>query len=130
MMLLKNMRVSVIAVLMVLLSLPSLAQAECKGMSKSSCEKSSQCSYVKGYTTKSGSKIAAYCRNKAKKGASSSASSSGSGKATSKDGAKKADSSKTADKKKDSKKKDSKKKDSKKNDSKKKDSKKKDVDKT
>ena len=112
MMSLKKLGVAVIAVTMVLLGLPSLAQAECKGMSKSACERASQCSYVKGYTTKSGSKVAAYCRNKAKKGASSTSSSAA--KTSSKDKASKADKKgKTADKKKASKKKDAKKKDSK-----------------
>ena len=40
--------------------------AECKGMQKSKCEKASQCTYVKGYTTKSGTKVSSYCRNKGK----------------------------------------------------------------
>jgi len=132
MIILKKMLVPMVGVLMVVLGFPTLAQAECKGMSKSACEKSSQCSYVKGYSTKSGSKISAYCRNKAKKGTAASGSAGSKTKAKGETG--KAKDSRTTDKKKastkkDTKKKDAKKKDSKKKDSKKKDSKKKDVDK-
>jgi len=43
----------------------------CKGMSKSACTSSSSCTYVKSYKTKKGVKVDAYCRNKAKKSASS-----------------------------------------------------------
>jgi len=61
------------ATLAIAVALPSAAQAaECKGMSQSKCEKASQCSYVNGYKTKSGNKVAGYCRNKAKSSSSSS----------------------------------------------------------
>jgi len=41
--------------------------ATCKGLSRASCETSTSCSWVKGYTTKSGSKVSAYCRSKSGK---------------------------------------------------------------
>ena len=61
-----------VATLAIAVGLPSAAQAaECKGMSQSKCEKADQCTYVKGYKTKSGNKVAAYCRNKGKSSSSS-----------------------------------------------------------
>ena len=63
----KRIAVPLSAALMLAVGLPSAAQAaECKGMSKSKCEKSDQCTYVNSYKTKSGNKVAAYCRNKGK----------------------------------------------------------------
>ena len=55
-----------VALSLLLLSPGVSLAAECKGMKKSKCEKASQCTYVKGYTTKSGTKVSAYCRNKGK----------------------------------------------------------------
>lgn len=106
-MLFKKSALSVIAALLVSFAVATGAQAECKGMSKSKCEKSTSCTYVKGYTnSKTGKKVSAYCRNKGKSGSSSSKSSS---KSKQKEAAKKADSKKKDTKKKDSKKKDDKK---------------------
>lgn len=44
------------------------ANAECKGSSKSACSASKNCTWVKGYTAKSGKKVQAYCRNASGKG--------------------------------------------------------------
>ncbi len=38
--------------------------ASCKGLSKTACSNNSSCSYTKSYTTKNGTKVSAYCRNK------------------------------------------------------------------
>ena len=46
----------------------SLSAATCKGMSKSKCESSSDCSWVKSYKTKAGKTVNAYCRTKSGKG--------------------------------------------------------------
>jgi hypothetical protein len=62
----KSLFVMVLAVAALVLSTPIFAKA-CKGMSSSSCSKSTSCSWVKAYKTKSGSTVAAYCRNKAGK---------------------------------------------------------------
>ena len=65
--LLKRIAVPLSAALVLAVGLPSAAQAaEWKGMSKSKCEKAEQCTYVNSYKTKSGNKVAAYCRNKGK----------------------------------------------------------------
>lgn len=45
--------------------------AECKEMSQAQCEKSSDCSWVSGYTTSKGAKVNSYCRNKSKSKGSS-----------------------------------------------------------
>jgi len=61
------------ATLVIAVGMPTAAQAaQCKGMSKSKCEKTEQCTYVNSYKTKSGNKVAAYCRNKGKSSSSSS----------------------------------------------------------
>lgn len=52
----------------------SLSAATCKGMSKSKCESSSDCSWVKSYKTKTGKSVNAYCRTKSGKGKKTSAS--------------------------------------------------------
>ncbi len=52
------------------------APNDCKALSEKPCGKSDTCSWIKGYTTKSGTKVKAYCRNKPKKGNSSKATSS------------------------------------------------------
>jgi hypothetical protein len=68
----KRIAVPLSAALMLVVGLPSAAQAaECKGMSKSACEKAEQCSYVNSYKTKSGNEVAAYCRNKGKRSSDS-----------------------------------------------------------
>jgi len=61
-----------LALSLCLLSSGTTMAAECKGMKKSKCENASQCTYVKGYTTKSGTKVSAYCRNKGKSSSKSS----------------------------------------------------------
>ena len=66
--------ISSIFILSMLFSHSVFAAKSCKEMSKSSCEKSTSCSWVKGYTTKKGNKVDAYCRNKAKKSAKKSSS--------------------------------------------------------
>ena len=63
--------VSIVTLLM--LPMQTTVAAECKGMQKSKCEKANHCTYVKGYTTKSGTKVAPYCRNKSKQSTKSSA---------------------------------------------------------
>lgn len=40
--------------------------AECKGMKKSACERSTSCTWVDGYKTKTGNKVASYCRKASK----------------------------------------------------------------
>jgi len=45
-------------------STPAAAQSACKGMSKSACESSNSCSYVKAFTRKDGAKVKAFCRAK------------------------------------------------------------------
>ena len=50
----------------ILLSNPVYAKV-CKGMSHSACSQSTSCSWIKGYKTKTGNTVAAYCRNKASK---------------------------------------------------------------
>lgn len=45
---------------------PSTA-AECKGMGQSKCEAASRCSWIKGYATKTGTKVKGYCRSKPSK---------------------------------------------------------------
>ena len=45
------------------------ADSACKGLAKTKCEGASSCSWVKGYKTKEGKNVAAYCRTKGKGGA-------------------------------------------------------------
>ena len=40
--------------------------ADCKGLSKAPCEVSDSCSWVGGYTSKSGKNVSSYCRAKPK----------------------------------------------------------------
>ena len=63
------------------------AESACKGMSQSKCKANEACSWVGGYITGKGVKVASYCRNKSSKSKSSSSS-------------KKSDSAKTSDSKK------------------------------
>lgn len=68
----KKRLLSIVGAVSLALAVPSAGAAECKEMSQSQCEKSSSCSYVKGYKTKTGTKVDAYCRNKGGKKKSSS----------------------------------------------------------
>lgn len=43
------------------------AASPCKGLEESVCIQSQSCSWVSGYTTKSGKTVAAYCRSVGKK---------------------------------------------------------------
>ena len=44
------------------------AAAECKGMGQPDCEAAgNQCTWIKGYETKTGNQVKAYCRTKPKK---------------------------------------------------------------
>jgi len=64
--------VAAAAVFVVASVLPAGASAAaCKEMSKAQCEKSSDCSWVSGYTTSTGAKVNPYCRNKSKSKGSS-----------------------------------------------------------
>jgi len=47
---------------------PVQAAAECKGLSKSACERRDDCVYVNSYTRKDKIKVDAYCRAKGGKG--------------------------------------------------------------
>ncbi|MFW2440007.1 MAG: hypothetical protein ACN4GR_11605 [Arenicellales bacterium] len=47
----------------------SFAAATCKGMQQDACSSENSCSWVNSYTTKTGKKINAYCRNKSNPGA-------------------------------------------------------------
>jgi hypothetical protein len=40
------------------------AASSCKGLEKAACGKNASCIWVEGYTKKSGSKVAGYCRTK------------------------------------------------------------------
>ncbi|WP_319548427.1 hypothetical protein [Desulfogranum marinum] len=51
----------------------SLFAATCKGQSRSKCESSSDCSWVKSYKTKAGKTVDAYCRAKSGKSKKTSA---------------------------------------------------------
>lgn len=55
------------------LAQPSHAQSSCKGMTKGKCGSSSSCTWVKGYKTKTGNTVSAYCRSKGSKGAAAKA---------------------------------------------------------
>lgn len=50
--------------LLALSSGQAMAAKACKELSKNQCESSTSCSFVKGYTTKTGTKVSAHCRNK------------------------------------------------------------------
>ncbi len=52
-------------VLLALGSLQSQAKSACAGLSEASCQRNDLCSWVRGYTTKSGTSVKAYCRLKA-----------------------------------------------------------------
>ncbi len=67
------------------LAAASLAQAAsvCKDKPHTSCERDSRCTWVKGYTTKSGNRVSAYCRKKSSSSRSSSSSSSSSSRGSS-----------------------------------------------
>ncbi|MBW9265456.1 MAG: chromosome partitioning protein ParB [Candidatus Thiodiazotropha sp. (ex. Lucinisca nassula)] len=43
------------------------AAKQCKGLSKSSCNTSGNCTWVNSYKTKTGTKVGAYCRTKSGK---------------------------------------------------------------
>ncbi|MES9976136.1 MAG: chromosome partitioning protein ParB [Candidatus Thiodiazotropha sp.] len=43
------------------------AAKQCKGLSKSSCNASGNCTWVNSYKTKTGTKVGAYCRTKSGK---------------------------------------------------------------
>lgn len=43
------------------------ADSACKGLAKSGCAAKDSCSWVDGYTTKKGVKVASYCRAKSSK---------------------------------------------------------------
>lgn len=58
-------------VVFVLVGAPSHA-AECKGMKKSSCDRSTSCSWVSGYKKQSGAEVKSYCRSKGGKADNSS----------------------------------------------------------
>ena len=108
----------------VLLSNPVYAKV-CKGMSNSECSSSASCSWIKGYKTKSGSKVNAYCRNKASKKNNEEKDKNKKSSTKKSDSEKKDKNKKSSTKKSDSKKKDKNKKSStKKSDSEKKDKKK------
>jgi hypothetical protein len=65
----KGLALKVIPAIMLLAMVHPLAQAEgkCKGLSKSACSSNPTCSWVNGYETKAGKKVAAYCRVKSTK---------------------------------------------------------------
>ena len=86
-----------LALLFALFTLTSgsaVAASACKGKSQSSCEAASDCSWIKGYKKKDGSKVSAYCRAKPGK-------SSGSSKKASSKSASSSDDKKKSDKKSD-----------------------------
>jgi len=57
-----------ISVCFLIFSLPAKeAASECKGLIQTECEANSNCVWVKGYTTKKGTKVKSYCRSKPKK---------------------------------------------------------------
>ena len=56
--------VSLIASLSALGAVPAVADNACKALSQPSCDGSTQCSWVQGYTRKDGREVAAYCRAK------------------------------------------------------------------
>ena len=56
-----------LTICLALASISSVQAAECKGLSKTKCEASDSCSWIKGYKTKTGSSVNAYCRAKAGK---------------------------------------------------------------
>jgi hypothetical protein len=62
----KSLLFAIITLTMIILS-GSVSAKACKGMSQSACSKSTVCTWVKGYKTKTGNKVASYCRNKASK---------------------------------------------------------------
>ena len=49
---------------------PAFSAPSCKGLSKSQCDRSDNCSWVNGYTTKKGTQVKPYCRSKAGKSSS------------------------------------------------------------
>ena len=59
-----------------LLASAGVHAAQCKGLSQSQCGSTSDCTWVNSYTTKSGTKVAAYCRAKPSNGSAKSTSSS------------------------------------------------------
>lgn len=55
------------AVLLMSAGAPAFAaDSACKGLAQVKCEGASSCSWVKGYKTKEGKNVAAYCRTKGK----------------------------------------------------------------
>ncbi|MET0108028.1 MAG: chromosome partitioning protein ParB [Candidatus Thiodiazotropha sp.] len=57
-----------IAVISLLMFQPAAhAAKQCKGLSKSSCNASGNCTWVNSYKTKTGTKVGAYCRTKSGK---------------------------------------------------------------
>ena len=53
-----------LVMLLGLLFAGSTLAADCKGLSKSQCERNDACSWVQGYTTRKGYQVSAYCRAK------------------------------------------------------------------
>ncbi len=58
-----------VAVSFSLLFSSTVMAVECKGLSKTKCEKTDTCSWVKSYETKTGKKVEGYCRSKPTKSA-------------------------------------------------------------
>ena len=73
------------AVVLMSVGSPAIAaDGACKGLAQAKCEGASSCSWVKGYKTKEGKNVAAYCRTKGK-GAAASGKAKDAKKAVSKD---------------------------------------------
>ena len=71
----KSIIPAVFILVVLLFGTSALAAGKCKDLSRSQCTANDSCTWVKGYTTKTGKKVAAYCRVKSgKKGTSDKAS--------------------------------------------------------
>lgn len=64
---LKRLAMATVTMGALMLASGTASAAECKGMTKTACTKATACTWVKGYTTKTGTKVDSYCRNAGKK---------------------------------------------------------------
>ncbi|MGI9463958.1 MAG: hypothetical protein ACR2OM_08460 [Aestuariivirgaceae bacterium] len=58
------------SLMLVIAGTGTASAAECKGLSKSSCQSNQQCSFVKAHSRSDGTKVKAFCRSKPGQGVS------------------------------------------------------------
>lgn len=65
--LIRNILPTIVCVSLAMGGSTAVASKACKGMSQQACSASSDCTWVKGYVSKSGKQVDAYCRAKGAK---------------------------------------------------------------